>query len=141
MEKFKAQAAAATPAAPANVLTTLAASHGREIHWRMPVATLSIIERSHLPELSVADFSAFSVSAWFWMSKLTILRYQKTRRLFSLADQLRSMRPASAAAPYSTPALADPESRGSSRSHAESFGSHTSAQAWASEFRIVKFPE
>ena len=101
-------------------------------------ATPATASLSHALEEPVASFTAFSVSAWDCWSKFTILLYQNTRRLFSRADQLRSMRPAIAASPFSFDA-SDPAATpsGSSLSHDPFRASQISTHACASEFRIV----
>ena len=97
----------------------------------------AIASLSHFPDEPVASFTAFRVSAWDCWSKFTILRYQKTRRLLSRADQLRSIRPAMAASPLSFDSAAAGPASGSSLSHAPFLASQISAQACASEFRMV----
>jgi len=134
---MKPHAAVATAAKRAATRRSRAMSHGPRNQYFIRSAAAVIAERSHLPELSLAFLTAFSVSAWDCWSKLTIRLYQKTRRLLSRADQLRSMRPARAAAPLSPDLSAAAAASGSSLSHAPLFASHTSAHACASEFRIV----
>ena len=71
---------------------TRRASHGPATHAFTFSASRSSATRSRLPDSCVADFTAFKVSSCVRWSKLTIRRYQNTRRLSKRAVQLRSMR-------------------------------------------------
>ena len=129
------QPSAAPPAASPADLARRAASHGRRYQAFSRAANSANRARSAWPESVVNDFTCSSICTCVRESKLTIRRYQSTRRLSRRADQLLSWACRTVRLLFSC-ATATAPGVGSTRRH-PALPSKISTQACASEFRTM----